>query len=424
MNENTIEKEKIAIVLNEQGVSPEQAIEMIAKELQGDGLIYYDLGSYTTVEMLPEADYVMQKCLGKNLINHHEYHKTTKIHQKLVHMIGNLLNSPKLDEPFGSSTTGSSEAIFLSILAAKWQWKKKGLQGNPNIVFCNNAHISWYKFSKFLEIDIREVPLEETHDFPLDNVLEQVNQNTIMVVAVLGCTQLGSCDPISLLNEALETINLENNWDVGIHVDAAIGGFIIPFQEEERNWDFKLSLVRSINLSGHKYGLVYPGLGWLLFRNESFFPHELNVTSHYLSGSSDSFTVSFSRSASHVMAQYFNFLHYGINGYRKVIRKCMHLTEKLTDLLVESDLFEICSDGSLPMIVFSLKDTVSFDEYVFTGKLREKNWMLPCYPLSQNGKTVMRIVIRNEMTIPMIRLLASDLIHAYNELTTPSDDDQ
>ena len=406
-------------LLELKGISANDALLQIEQELKDDGLVTHDLGSYTTIKMLPEADLIIQQNLGKNLINQNEYHITTEIHENLIKMLGNLLHAPDNHNVFGSSTTGSSEAIFLSILAAKKKWKKRGYKEKPNIVLCNNAHVSWYKFSSYLDIEVREVAIENINVFPIKKVIEEVDQNSICVVTVLGCTQTGICDPIALLNNELEVLNDQNNWNVGIHVDAAIGGFVVPFLKEKnkQDWDFKLSLVRSINLSGHKFGLVYPGLGWVLFRDQSYFPSELNISSHYLSGSSKSFTLSFSRSSSLVIAQYFNFLHYGIEGYEKIIETSIQNTKQLSILLENTGFFKVLSNNKLPIVIFAFRTKEGFDEKEFTTLIKEKKWMLPYYqlPVNING-TVMRIVVRNDMTISLLKSLVIDMTECYQIL--------
>ncbi|MDO5970503.1 glutamate decarboxylase [Flavivirga aquimarina] len=405
--------------LLQHGFSAYGALKIIYKELEADGLTSHDLGSYTTIEMLPEADFLIHQSMGVNMVNQHEYHKATGIHENMVKTIARFLHAPNIDQVFGSSTTGSSESIFLAILAAKWEWKKKNNQGKPNIVFCSNAHLCWYKFSRYLDVEIREVPLEVYNEYPLEHVLKNIDHNTISVVAILGSTSLGTCDPINILNERLEKINKDNNWDVGIHIDAAIGGFVVPFLDasDYGMWDFECSLVRSINLSGHKFGLVYPGLGWLLFRDKRYFHSELNIKSSYLCGVSDSFTVNFSRSFSLVLAQYFNFLHYGFGGYRKIIEQCMANTKFLTQLLTRHGVFEVLSDGKIPVVVFKFKEPIQVDINKFTQLLREKKWMLPYYKLS--GKmdiTVMRIVVRNDMKEFFLVQLVNDLFECYATL--------
>lgn len=408
--------------LPDKGIPKYEALKRIELELEEDGLMQYDLGSYTTIEMLPEANYIIHETLGKNLVNKYEYHRTTEIHENLVKTIADLLHAPDRESVLGSSVTGSSEAIFLAVLAAKWYWKKKQKEGQPNIVFCSNAHVCWFKFSRYLDVEIRVIELEKPHVFPIEKIGENIDQNTISVVAILGCTQLGTCDPIYDLNQLISEINLKNSWDVGIHVDAAIGGFLIPFLEEQKHliWDFQLPLVRSINLSAHKYGLVYPGLGWIVFRDKNYFQPELRLSSDYLSGVTESFTINFSRSSSLVIAQYFNFLHYGLEGYQKMARKCLRNANLLSELLVETGIFKVVSKGILPLVVFAFKNKEPFNEEEFTGCLRRRKWMVPYYQLSGKlNKVVMRVVVRDDITEVLIRLLISDLLSCYKTLKEP-----
>ncbi len=407
--------------LLQKGMSAYDALKKIQKDLEEDGLKSHDLGSYTTIQMLPETEVLIHQSMGVNMVNQNEYPKTTEIHNNMIKTIAHFLHAPDRDDVFGSSTAGSSESIFLAILAAKWAWKKKRIHGKPNIVFCSNAHLCWYKFSKYLDIEIREIALEAPNTYPMDRVIENIDQNSISIVAVLGCTQLGTSDPIGALNKRLEAVNQKNNWDVGIHVDAAIGGFVAPFLEASvfGSWDFECPLVRSINLSGHKFGLVYPGLGWILFRHKRYFHRELRVKSNYLCGISESFTINFSRSSSLVIAQYFNFLHYGFEGYQKAIKQCIENARLLSKLLTNHDVFEMLSDGKIPVVVFRFKDTIRVDISAFTARLREKKWMLPYYKLSgQMDITVMRIVVRHDMKPPFLIQLVNDLFECYEALTT------
>jgi len=402
--------------------SSKAAFEKIVKTLKKDGIPKYDLGSYTTIKMLPEANNLIQQNMGKNFVNKNEYLKTTKIHDELVKKIATLFNIPDLQQGFGTATSGSSEAIFLALLAAKWHWKKRNIKEKPNVVLCSNAHLCWYKFAKYLDIEVREIALDKINQYPLEKVLHQIDSNTVSIVAILGCTYLGTCDTIEKLNNSLEILNKENSWDVGIHVDAAIGGFVLPFlAENNRLWDFRLSLVRSINVSSHKYGLVYPGLGWILFKRKEYFNSELRIKSNYLSGVSESYTVNFSKSSALLIAQYFNFLHYGHKGYQKIMNACLLNKDILSISLYETSLFEIVSDKTLPIVVFKFKNAVPFNEASYTKLLRKRNWMLPYYKLS--GKidmTVMRIVIRHDMTNLLLQQLIFDLLDCYHHLLNKS----
>jgi glutamate decarboxylase len=399
-------------------ISGRKAYYQIKKELKTDGDPKYDLGSYTAIKMRSEANKLIEKNLGKNFVNKNEYLEVTNIHNKLIKKIAiELLGSQNQKQVFGSSTVGSSEAIFLALLAAKWHWKKKNLSGSPNVVFCSNAHLCWEKFARYLEIDIREIPLHKYNEYPKDEIVNAIDVNTIIVVAILGCTYSGIIDPIEKLNSSLEKLNKKNNWDVGIHVDAAIGGFITPYLSNNSLWDFRLNLVRSINLSSHKFGLVYPGLGWVFFKSKEYFNSDLSIQSNYLSGISDSYTINFSKSASLVIAQYYNFLYYGFNGYKEVMESCINNTIYLSNKINQTNMFEVISDGKLPIVVFKFKKQNSIKEEYFTKLLRTKKWMLPYYKLSgELNLTVMRVVVKSDLSQNFIKKLTSDLVWAYKYL--------
>lgn len=405
--------------LCEEGHSAQEAQTEIMEFLQYDGDPYYDLGSYTTVEMEPEANELILHTIKKNLINKNEYLATTVIHNNLVKTISKLLHAPDINKTFGTSTVGSSEAAFLSLLAAKHHWEYNGMEGTPNVVLCANAHLCWFKSAKYLGITIQKIEIDHPNEYPLPQIINAVNAHTICVVAVLGCTSLGSCDPIHLLQDELLQLNQKNNWDVGIHVDAAIGGFVYPFLDHQKpKWDFKLSLVRSINVSGHKYGLVYPGLGWLIFRNIDYFHETLNPVYDYLNGTPQCPTLNFSRNSCFVVSQSFNFLHYGIAGYKSIIHSCLEKSRFLSAKLAESGYFIVLSTSDIPLVVFALKDrNDAFVVEKFCTRLRQKNWMLPHYKLPvKNPCQAMRIVIRNDMTIDRLNMLVMDILNTYKEL--------
>lgn len=396
------------------------AYQKISQELESDGDPCCDLGSYTAIKMLPEANKIVAENMGKNLINQHEYPQTTVIHNKLVEEIAELLHAPNYSDALGCSTSGSSEAVAIAMLAHKWLWlDRKDRKGSPNIVICSNAHLCWRKFALYFRIDVREVALTEPGLYPLQQMIDQVDNNTICVVAVLGSTYTGFCDPVAALNDALLLLNKSRGWNVGIHVDGAIGGFVLPFLPEASlpAWDFTLPLVRSINLSGHKFGLVYPGLGWLVFRNKALLSAQLSLTSSYLSGDSQSFAITFSRSASLVIAQYFNFLHYGRNGYRRVMERCLLNANYFAEKLVKTDLFELVCDLRLPVVTFRFKRSSDFSEAEFTKQLRVKGWMLPCYQMPVNiPQIVMRVVVREDMVQAKLLRLVNDMKETYQAL--------
>ena len=404
--------------MDEFGMPASKALHEIDRLLETDGDPYFDLGSYTTVEMEPEADRLIQGMMRKNLANKNEFRSTYSIQQLVISGIASMLHAPA--NHFGTATAGSSEAAFLALIGAKYAWNQTKPKGLPNIVLCSNAHLCWKRAATFLDIEVREVALSDLNNYPLQPILDQVNENTILVIVTLGCTNVGLCDPIERLNQALLTLNEQHGRNTGIHVDAAIGGFVFPFSSQSRKpWDFQLPTVKSINISGHKYGLVYPGIGWLVFRTHDCFAPELIGSYEYLLGTSQSATINFSQSACFILGQYFNFLHYGHKGYRQIIDECFEKTDFLSSQLQAHPDFEVVPYSETPIVVFSLKSTEAHSEKMkrYSGLMRTRKWMLPHYALpTSNPKEVMRIVIRRDMTWPRLKSLTKDLLEVYDHL--------
>lgn len=398
------------------------AYQSISNELTLDGNVHLDLGSFSTTVMDPLADKLIMEQLGKNFIDYSEYGQTKKIHDRVVNILSGLLHAPNVATAKGTATLGSSEAIHLALLSHKWNWKKRqeslGLPtAKPNIVYSSNTHVCWDKFALYFDVEPRKIALSSFNKYPLEEILKNVDENTICVGAVAGNTYTGSIDPIEKLNNEILKLNKKNNWDIGIHVDAAIGGFVLPFSKKKTApWDFRLSLVRSINLSGHKFGLVYPGIGWLLFRNDTALPKELIFSSHYLEKPIETYTLNFSKGASMILAQYFSILQHGKKGYKKVINQCHEIAEEIRTQLHQSDYFEIIDEGHLPVVVFKLKDTKAVAALLL--QLRSKNWMLPAYHMPGNlqHETLMRIVVKENMNSLTARMLCTDLISIYKNL--------
>nr|WP_319485501.1 glutamate decarboxylase [uncultured Cohaesibacter sp.] len=419
-------EEAFVSCLSEYGMAPAKAYQQITGELAGDGNPYQDLGSFTAVRMQPEANRLICDTLGKNLANQNEYGETTSIHKKLVATIADLLHAPDPAHAAGTSTSGSSEACAIAMLMHKWLWQagaepeSSGPRRVPNIVLGTNAHLVWRKFALYLGVEVREAPFDGINSYPLETMLSLVDENTICVVAVMGSTFSGFCDPVKEINDALMEMNARNGWNVGIHVDGAIGGFILPFVTDSRKpvWDFALPLVRSINLSGHKFGLVYPGLGWLMLRDQTMIPEHMNMTASYLTGNTQSYAISFSRSSSLVIAQYFNFLHYGRAGYGAVIGKCLNNARHVASGLEAMGCFELISDLTLPVIAFSFTSGLEGREADFTSALRSKGWMLPFYQMPAGiERKAMRIVIREDMSRERLEALLTDIAEAIATLS-------
>lgn len=396
----------------------------ICSELAMDGHVELDLGSFTTTRMNSYADKLITEQLGKNFIDYGEYGHSKKIHDWIVGILSKLLNVPNHNSIKGTATLGSSEAIHLALLSHKWNWKKRQQSLNrdnakPNIVYSANAHVCWDKFALYFDVEARKVPLTSHNQYPLDEILKNIDENTICAGAIAGNTYTGFIDPVEELNNKILEINSQNNWDVGIHVDAAIGGFVLPFLPDQNlKWDFRLPLVRSINLSGHKFGLVYPGIGWLLFRDALFLPKELIFSSHYLGKPIETYTLNYSKGASMILAQYFSILQNGVSGYKKTIKRCCKRAKMIRERLEQSGYFEIVDQGILPVVVFRLKAANTIDIYKFQLQLRAKNWMLPVYntPGNFEANKLMRIVVKENLNTRMSALLCEDLIAVYQNL--------
>ncbi len=293
------------------GIRARAAYQLIHDELNLDGNPDLNLATFVTTWMEPEADRLIIENLHKNFIDHFEYPQVNVIEERIVNILANLYNVPERDNFIGTSTIGSSEAIMLGLLAHKWNWKQRRIKENephdrPNIVFGGDTHVSWDKFAKYFDVEPRIVPLKKDR-FVIgpDDVRKKIDENTIAVGAVLGTTFTGEFDPVTELNDMLLDVKNDLGLDIPIHVDAASAGFITPFYEPDFKWDFRLEQVKSINSSGHKFGLVYPGLGWLIFRNESLLPEDLKFYVNYLGDEMPTYTLNFSEGSSMIVAQYY-----------------------------------------------------------------------------------------------------------------------
>ncbi|HMK97988.1 MAG TPA: glutamate decarboxylase, partial [Acidimicrobiales bacterium] len=339
------------------------AYQIIHDELNLDGNPALNLASFVTTWMEPEAGQLMAESLGRNYIDADEYPQTTEIHNRCVNMLARLFNAPAESMAVGCATVGSSEAIHLAGLALKWRWRARRQAegrptGTPNIVMGANVQVCWEKFARYFEVEARYVPLAEDRSvIGVDEAMALVNENTIGVVGILGSTYTGEYEPISELNDAILALNARTGWGVALHVDGASGAFVAPFNTPELAWDFRLPAVRSINASGHKYGLVYPGVGWILWRTEEDLPSELIFHVNYLGGDQPTFNLNFSRGAGQVLAQYYNFLRLGREGYTEIMRALEATAAYLADAVESLGRFDILSKaGTVPLVCFRLKD--------------------------------------------------------------------
>jgi len=409
----------------EHSMPPEVAYQVCRDELNLDGNPTLNLASFVTTWMEKEARQLIEDSLNKNLIDRDEYPQTQQIEKRCINMLARLYHAPKNSNPTGTSTVGSSEAIMLAGLSHKWRWrherKKKGLDiEKPNMVLGANTQVVWHKFARYFDVEERILPLKRDHyTLDPDEVAGAVDENTILVAPILGQTFTGELDPIEEINEKLLQVKKRTGLDVPIHVDAASGGFVVPFTRPGLKWDFRLEQVRSINTSGHKFGLVYPGLGWAIWRDEADLPEELIFDINYLGGKMSTFTLNFSQGASHVIAQYYNFLRLGKEGYRKIMENLMANARYLSDEMEKTGEFEIISkQNTIPIVVARLKDTSKLDVFDISHLLRTRGWIVPAYTMPPNAESVavLRVVVRESFTRDLADMLLDDIKEAIETL--------
>ena len=401
------------------------AYELLHTGLMLDGQPTLNLASFVTTWMEPQAKQLIMETLHKNHIDHEEYPAASLIEEACIHMLGDLFHAPDVSEVVGVGTIGSSEAIMLGLLAHKWSWKARreaaGLPTErPNIVFGAETHVVWDKFAKYFDVEMRKIPMKPDR-FVLspDDVADQIDEHTIAVGVVLGTTHIGEADPIEEINDLLVRVKQEKGWDIPIHVDGASGAFIAPFAEPDLKFDFRLEQVASINASGHKYGLVYPGVGWLVFRDRTKLPEDLVFSVNYLGGAQPTYTFNFSRGSAMIQAQMYNFLRLGRAGYTKIVANMLANARYLNEVLEGSGTFEILNPGlAEPVVTFKLKGDPGFDVYHLSARLRENGWIVPAYSLPPDADDVhlLRIVVRLDLSRQMIDILLIDIFKACDEL--------
>ncbi|CAN0876799.1 Glutamate decarboxylase 4 [Linum grandiflorum] len=408
-------------------IPKEAAFQIINDELMLDGKPRLNLASFVTTWMEPECDKLIMDALNKNYVDMDEYPVTTELQNRCVNMIAHLFNAPlgDSDAAVGVSTVGSSEAIMLAGLAFKRQWQNKrralGLPvDKPNIVTGANVQVCWEKFARYFEVELKEVKLTEGY-YVMDpeKAVEMVDENTICVAAILGSTLNGEFEDVKRLNDLLVEKNKLTGWDTPIHVDAASGGFIAPFLWPELEWDFRLPLVKSINVSGHKYGLVYAGVGWIIWRSKEDLPEELIFHINYLGADQPTFTLNFSKGSSQIIAQYYQLIRLGYEGYRNVMENCHGNAMVLKQGLEKTGRFDIVSkDIGVPLVAFSLKDSSRHDEFEIAEMLRRYGWIVPAYTMPADAQhiTVLRVVIREDFSRTLAERLVLDIVKVMHDL--------
>jgi glutamate decarboxylase len=404
----------------------EIAYQVVHDELMLDGNARLNLATFVTTWMEPRARELMAECFDKNMIDKDEYPRTAELEQRCVRMLSDLWHAADSDGTTGCSTTGSSEACMLAGLALKRRWQhRRRAEGKPvdrpNMVMGVNVQVCWEKFANYWDVEARLVPMEgERYHLTAEQAVEQCDENTIGVVAVLGSTFDGSYEPVADICAALDRLHRERGWDIPVHVDGASGAMIAPFCDPDLVWDFRLPRVASINTSGHKYGLVYPGVGWVVWRDEDALPEDLVFKVNYLGGEMPTFALNFSRPGAQVVAQYYNFLRLGREGYRRIQLYCRDVASDLADRIAALGAFRLITDGrQLPVFAFTLAEGEhGYSVFDVSAALREEGWLVPAYtfPAHREDLAVLRIVVRNGFSHDLADLLVNALQRALPRL--------
>jgi glutamate decarboxylase len=407
---------------------PDTAYQLVHDELLLDGQSRLNLATFVTTWMEPQARTLMDDCLDKNMIDKDEYPQTAELERRCVNMLADLWGGAADGGATGCSTTGSSEACMLGGLALKWRWRERRRAAGrstdrPNLVMGANVQVCWEKFCRYWDVEPRLVPVsaDVPHLTPAGAVAH-CDENTIGVVAVLGSTYDGSYEPVAEIAAALDGLAAETGLDVPVHVDAASGGFVAPFLDPELVWDFRLERVQSINASGHKYGLVYPGVGWAVWRDKEALPEDLIFEVDYLGGRMPTFALNFSRGGAQIVAQYYERIRLGREGFRRVQQDSRDTATWLASQVAELEAFRLISDGSeLPVFAFALRPEVEgFTVFDVSDALRVRGWIVPAYPMPPaiDDLAVLRVCVRNGFSRDLASLLLADLEHALGHVGT------
>ncbi len=411
--------------LPEGEMAPDIAYNLIHDELMLDGNSRLNLATFVTTWMEPQARRLMEETFDKNMIDKDEYLQTAEIEQRCVNIVARLWNASR--EAMGTSTLGSSEAAMLCGMALKRRWRERmQSQGKPadkpNLVMGINVQVCWEKFARYWDVEPRLIPVEPNrYHLSAAEAIKACDENTIGVVAILGSTFDGSYEPIKEISDALDRLQSEKGLDISLHVDAASGGFVAPFLQPDLEWDFRVPRVVSINASGHKYGLVYPGVGWAIWRDQSVLPEDLIFSVNYLGGQMPTFTLNFSRPGNQVIAQYYNFLRLGREGYTRIQRACQQTALYLSERIAKMGPFELLSDGSdIPVFAWKLKTETetNFTLFDLSDHLRYHGWQVPAYTMPKNCEdlVVQRVVVKEGFSRDMAdHLLANirEVLHFF-----------
>lgn len=415
--------------LGKDPIEPRVAYRLVKDQLLDEGNARQNLATFCSTYMEDEATILMAETLEKNAVDKSEYPRTADLERRCVNILADLWSAPKDEEYMGTSTVGSSEACMLGGMAMKFRWRnnaeKLGVDikaKKPNLVISSGYQVCWEKFCVYWDIELRPVPMDEGHmSINVDKVMDYVDEYTIGIVGILGITYTGKFDDIKALDALVEEHNSKTDHKVYIHIDGASGALFVPFINPELEWDFRLKNVISINTSGHKYGLVYPGIGWIVWRDKEYLPEELIFEVSYLGGEMPTMAINFSRSASQVIGQYYNFVRYGFEGYRAVHQKTKDVAMYLAAEVEKTGLFEIYNDGeNMPIVCYKMKEDadVKWTLYDLADRLLMKGWQVPAYPLPENlqDTIIQRFVVRADLGYGMAEAFVEDFHETLKDL--------
>jgi len=407
------------------GAHPDVVERLVYDELMLDGNARLNLATFVTTWMEPQAETLMKAAFDKNMIDKDEYPATAEIERRCVNIVADLFHAPAGGDAVGVSTTGSSEAVMLAGLAMKWRWRQLCEAAGkdttrPNMVLGSNVQVVWEKFCRYWDVEPRYVPVTKgRYTVTPEDVVERVDENTIGVIAILGTTYTGEYEPIEAIHDAVVANNEATGLSVPVHVDAASGGFVAPFLQPDLKWDFRLPNIVSINVSGHKYGLVYPGIGFVVWRRQEDLPEDLIFHVNYLGGDMPTFTLNFSRPGNQIVGQYYNFIRLGRSGYTRVMKTLQTIATTLSGKIGELGPFQVVSDGSdIPVLSFTVRDDLPYTAFDVSHRLRYNGWQVPAYTMPEDATdvVVLRIVIREGFTKDLADSLLNDLDKAARAL--------
>ncbi len=402
--------------------NPRVAYSEIHDELMLDGNSRQNLATFCQTWEEPEVHQLMDDCIDKNMVDKDEYPQTAEIEARCVRMLADLWNSPAGENAVGTSTTGSSEAAMLGGMAMKRRWEAQRKAAGksidrPNLI-SGPVQICWHKFTRYWDIEHREIPMENGRLLMTpEEVLKRCDENTIGVVPTLGVTFTGQFEPVKAVSDALDGYQKETGIDIPIHVDGASGGFLAPFCAPEVEWDFRLPRVKSINSSGHKFGLSPLGVGWAVWREPHDLPEELVFWVNYLGGNMRDIALNFSRPGGQVVCQYYNFVRLGREGYSRIHGQCYDTAQYLAAEIEKLGPFEIIydgkRDGGIPSCCWRIKEGVDpgFSLFDFADRLRVRGWQVPAYALPANCEDlpIQRILVRHGVSRDLASLLLDDM---------------